>query len=160
MTQTPRSCTALISPVAHPGARQVSFRAECVQFPGIVAEGETPNDAVEGLREDLASAIADGEPETTGDVVMTTITVSKPDGKGGVLRHAYTAVVTPDTNSLFAAFCPAFGVASDGRSPDEALTMLADAANLYLLDQPLPASDVQVIIAQAGVSADEFLQSL
>lgn len=151
MTQTVRSYSALIYPVARHGAHRVSFRAECVQYPGIVAERETPNDAIEGLRESFLPVIAAGATETTGDIVMTTITVSKQDGKGEIGRHAYTAVVTPDTDGEFAAFCPALGVATDGRSLAEALAMLEDAANLYLQDQPLPVSDVQVIIEQLTI---------
>ncbi|HUY75335.1 MAG TPA: hypothetical protein VMV29_01090 [Ktedonobacterales bacterium] len=64
MTQTLRSYTALIYPMAQPNANRVSFRAECVQYPGIVAERDTPQSATEAIRQGLMVAIAAGEPET------------------------------------------------------------------------------------------------
>jgi len=94
-----------------------------------------------------------GEAESTGDLVMTTITVSKLNAKGEPQRRTYTAVVTPDTDGAFAALCPALGVATDGASLDDALSMLEDAANLYLLDQPLPVNDVRIAIEQLTLAS-------
>lgn len=162
-----RSFTALVYRLAHPSVHHGPYRAECVQFPGLVGNGATPVAAVAALRSELVDAVRAGATETPGDAILTSITIT-PSGStqpmqtvniqtdGSPIAYTYTAVVTPDSDGLFAAFCPALGVASDGVSVDDALNHLNEAATLYLEDQPAPREDERVIIERVTLTLPDI----
>lgn len=118
------------------------YVAEVVQYPAIEGRGDTPAKALAELRAQIATEVQQGEPEVSGDVITTVVTVPAVDGA----QHAYLALLTPDGQGGYSSYCPATGTASMGATPDEARAMLAEATALYLEDRvgPPDAADVRI----------------
>lgn len=135
------------------------YVAECVAFPEVSSEGDSPAAALSALTPAIAEAVRTGEPETNGGVFLTTMQVLAYQYRAGAVidspetspERTYMAVVTPDLNGTYASYCPALGVASQGETVIEALQMLREASQLALESQNAPERDELVYVERIGV---------